>query len=542
MSPFRLLLCSPLLLGLLLPVAALPQSDLWTQRYDGEALDDNPCCVALDAEGAVYVTGTSSSTHGHLDYMTVKYSKLGGLQWVRRYDEDGGIDWPIGIVVRGDGVVLVSGNVEYEPFPGELVPNMRTIAYDATTGDSLWVDGISNSFTYCEAVTGDAAEGAYVVGTWDYGPWAIWIMRHPAMGQGWSRFFLGRDSIFAASAASAPDGTLFVSGTIEAGYPHLNFYLLAVSDQGYWLWDREYDFGDEAFRSVASATDPGKNLVVAIRALEGTSDYRIVRFDSLGSMLWEEIYDGAGGDDWATDIATGANGSVYVTGSSWGGIETGSDIVTLKFSADGGFPEWVARYDGPASGDDFGAAIALDPAGYVYVTGSTYDGESTNFVTIMYRADGTEVWRALYDGATRGNDRGADVAASEGRIAVTGSSWGTGTQLDFLTIAYGAFPIGVAEPTAASRRPASLLTIPNPVGRGDPGIRIVAEGLGIAGEGSLMIYDHMGRLVRQIAPGISPMTEWDLRDASGHRVPAGVYFVGVSAGRSALRTTITVLP
>ena len=55
-----------------------------------------------------------------------------------------------------------------------------------------------------------------------------------------------------------------------------------------------------------------------------------------------------GGADIAAGIACGSDGSVYVTGTSWGGAATGDDLLTIKFGPAGGPPLWVARVAGVA--------------------------------------------------------------------------------------------------------------------------------------------------------------------------------------------------
>ena len=59
------------------------------------------------------------------------------------------------------------------------------------------------------------------------------------------------------------------------------------------------------------------------------------------------------------------------------------------------------------------------------------------------------------------------------------------------------------------------------------------------------IHDLSGRIVRELARGAwSPGThtlEWNGTDASGHRVPAGIYFVRGSVGGQRVQSRVTML-
>jgi hypothetical protein len=59
-------------------------------------------------------------------------------------------------------------------------------------------------------------------------------------------------------------------------------------------------------------------------------------------------------------------------------------------------------------------------------------------------------------------------------------------------------------------------------------------------EGTIEIYDVMGRAIRKAALGESRSFTWDLADSYGGRVAPGVYFVSVSAGPTTVRKKIVL--
>ncbi len=73
----------------------------------------------------------------------------------------------------------------------------------------------------------------------------------------------------------------------------------------------------------------------------------------------------------------------------------------LGFCAASAFPQveedWVARYDGPGGAEQF-RDMAVDSAGNVYVTGTAYNNNSTEALTVKYDREGKELWVRRYGG------------------------------------------------------------------------------------------------------------------------------------------------
>jgi hypothetical protein len=182
----------------------------------------------------------------------------------------------------------------------------------------------------------------------------------------------------------------------------------------------------------------GNVLITGVSSLpcDGAScegAYVTVKLGPGGTERWRAVFgDAARGADLPVALALDAAGNVHVTGGvilcsgdyrscrddpRRGGYET------VKYDRDGR-ELWVARYGGPGTTEGLPAAIALDVAGNVYVTG---DSEGA-YVTVKYDRDGKELWVARYEGepdesacCSRATDLAVDAAGS---AIVTGVSQG----------------------------------------------------------------------------------------------------------------------
>jgi hypothetical protein len=171
------------------------------------------------------------------------------------------------------------------------------------------------------------------------------------------------------------------------------------------------------------------------------SDYATVKYDTNGNQLWVARYNGPGNrDDTATALAVDAAGNVYVTGASWGS-GTVAGYATVKYDTNGN-QLWVARYNGPGSGDS-ATALAVDAAGNVYVTGRSSGSVAANFsdyATVKYDTNGNQLWVARYNLPDSLSGATALALDAAGNVYVTGYSWGEGQAYlsDYATVKYDA--------------------------------------------------------------------------------------------------------
>jgi outer membrane protein assembly factor BamB len=291
--------------------------------------------------------------------------------------------------------------------------NFVTLAYDAATGTRLWAARFSGPRSY---------------------EWGVHV----------------------ASMAVSPDGArVVVTGT---GYGDIrdsaDFVTAAFrAATGARLWARHYN-GPASGTDVASAVAVSPGGRVYVTGTSGSGKARAADFATVayrgasGTGMWASRYNGpASGNDSASSVAVGTRGRVYVTGTSGGGRARGPDYATVAYRGASGKRLWASRYNGPASGIDEAAAVAVSAAGEVFVTGRSDGGAfpGYDYATIAYRtATGSPLWASRYNGPGISGLEGTavDVASaitvSPGgtRVLVTGSSTGQDSTDGYATVAY----------------------------------------------------------------------------------------------------------
>lgn len=151
---------------------------------------------------------------------------------------------------------------------------------------------------------------------------------------------------------------------------------------------------EDRVRAVVVDVD-GCTYVTGYATGESTfADIVTIKYTDDGTEEWVALFNGSGnGSDSGAGIALGDDGAVHVTGTT-PGSSGGVDIVTIKYDHDGN-EEWATIFDGQLSMGDFAEAVVVDGYGSVYVTGRSYMGWETgeyDWVTIKYDRWGDEVW------------------------------------------------------------------------------------------------------------------------------------------------------
>lgn len=240
------------------------------------------------------------------------------------------------------------------------------------------------------------------------------------------------------------NGDVYVAGRTHNGIDYDIVTLKFSSADGTQVWA---DISGAQGADPSSALDdqpigivigPGDKIYVAgiSTNAQGNTDFITLRYNTGGNSPWSRVYDN-GGDDTAVAIATDPAGNVIVLGTSAG--TSTPDLATVKYDAVNGSTVWLKRYDSSGGARDDAADVAVDAAGDVYVTSTSWTGGNRDFLTLKYSGiDGSELWLHTYNSGGNLRDTAAALALdpSGAYVYVTGVQIGTTTDYDLATVKY----------------------------------------------------------------------------------------------------------
>src|SRR4030095_6472776 len=292
-------------------------------------------------------------------------------------------------------------------------------------GDFLWAvrfDGSGHNLDNASAIGIDPEGNIYVTGwsrqgstltTEDY----CTIKYNPNGQQQWVRFYDGGTGVdceyYDHAVAIYIDAlsNVYVTGYSINSSDNEDYATVKYNKDGVQQWVKRYNNGanDKAF---AIYVDGAGNVYVtgASQATGKGYDYLTVKYSSTGTQLWTARYDAASGDDMASAIKVAYDGSIYITGSSYGGTSTKLDYATIKYNT-AGAQQWLKRFNGSANDADKATSLDLDVYGNPYITGAIKNTVTGyDYYTIKYLgSDGSIGWAKLY-ASTSTNQSASDKA------------------------------------------------------------------------------------------------------------------------------------
>ncbi len=405
----------------------------------------------------------------------------GDALWAERFGDSAEQRAQSVAAVAKDVVVAgwFSGSVDFGGGPLAAVGSSDVFLakLDAASGGHVWsmrFGGDTTSYQYGEGVAIDGSGNVLVVGEFsdqlDLGGGPLQGAGHadiflgklnPSGGHVWSMRFGDAANQYGAAVATDPAGGTIITGrnegTVNFGGSDIvnptagtlgggSAYVAKFDGSGKHVWSHGYGDGSDQY-GVSVATDKDNNVLVLTTgggsfdfgkgslAGMGGSDFFIAKLGPNGTCVWSKQF-GDQDVQYGEDIATDAQGNVFVLASGAGSIDFGNgplaasgteDVFVAKLDPSGA-PVWSRRYGYP-NGTAMGASLVVDSGGNVFVTGS-FSGKisfgkddllesagQTDAFLVKLTSDGAVLWSRRYGDD---NDQTATALAFAGNIFLTG--------------------------------------------------------------------------------------------------------------------------
>jgi len=146
----------------------------------------------------------------------------------------------------------------------------------------------------------------------------------------------------------------------------------------------------------------------------------VVKYNSSGTKQWTKQL-GSSSDDYANGIVTDSSGSVYISGTTYGGLDGNTsagiaDLFVVKYNSSG-TKQWTKQMG--TSRTDSAIGVASDSSGNVYVAGGTYGGldgnsnqDNADLFVVKYNSIGTQQWTKQLGTSSHDFDEGVVTDSS----------------------------------------------------------------------------------------------------------------------------------
>ena len=234
----------------------------------------------------------------------------------------------------------------------------------------------------------------------------------------------GNGSDVSEGLAVATDGTSYVVGitdsfaTDQFGNPSPRIFLVKFAADGSLVWQRIWNGTTvRGLGRTGVALGAGNSVYVTGVSTNNGNDAVLLKFDVNGTLLWERTWGGPDSDQ-SLAVASAPDGSAYIAGTTTSFGPSSSGLFVVKFDSLGNLV-WQRISDGAA-----GNAVGVGPDGSVYAAGTTPRPDSIgNFdiIALKITSDGNLVWQRTYSAGDVVDPRGGLTVASDGSVYMAGA-------------------------------------------------------------------------------------------------------------------------
>jgi hypothetical protein len=234
----------------------------------------------------------------------------------------------------------------------------------------------------------------------------------------------GNGSDVSDGVATAADGTSYVVGitdsftTDQFGTPSPRIFLVKFGSDGSLVWQRIWNGTTvRGLGRTGIALGAGNSVYVAGVSTNNGNDAVLLKFDVNGTLLWERTWGGPSSDE-SLAVAAAPDGSAYIAGNATSFGPSSSGLFVVKFDSLGNLV-WQRISDGAA-----GNAVGVGPDGSVYAAGTTPRPDligNFDVIALKITSDGNLVWQRTYSAGDVVDPRGGMTVASDGSVYMAGA-------------------------------------------------------------------------------------------------------------------------
>lgn len=248
----------------------------------------------------------------------------------------------------------------------------------------------------------------------------VWLLKTDASGDSlWDKVFGGPEDDRPHSVRAVSDGGFIIAGgTGNWTASNQDAWLIRTDSIGNVIWDETYGgAGNEKAYYAQQTSDGGFVLAGYTNSFgSGSYDMWILKTNATGDSLWSATFGGAAFDN-AYNMKQTADGGYVLAGYTRSFGSGGQDVWLVK-TDEYGVQEWSKIFG--QSGDEVTYGVHQTARGNYILAGLTNSFGAVNFDGLLIKTDpdGNEIWKSTYGGT--GNDHffSVDQADDGGYVAV----------------------------------------------------------------------------------------------------------------------------
>jgi len=373
-----------------------PTIKQWDYRYGGTG-SDRIFALQQTTDGGYILAGLSTSDvsgdktqpgWGNEDYWVVKINAMGIKQWDKRFGGTGYERFG-SIIQTADGGYLVGGSSS-SPVSGDKTQTFwgssgftdYWIVKIDSLGNKQWDKTLGGNQEDQLTALVQADDGGYLVGGWSFSGiggdktqtnWDgtlnttdYWVVKIDAAGsQIWDKRFGGNQTDRCYTIQKTNNGGYLIGGYAESGLNGdksqsnwsgaSDFWIVKIDDLGTKQWDKRYGGtkyddlyvlqntadGGYILGGTSKSGITGDKTQTNRDSTLNTSDYWIVKIDSIGNKEWDKRFGGVGNELAFDNLTLTTDGGYFFAGSSYsvmGGDKSENNL--------GAQQTWVVKTDG----------------------------------------------------------------------------------------------------------------------------------------------------------------------------------------------------